>query len=45
MSLISLVLLIVGLFTNNGALLITAWLFAIADSIDTFRYRYFKNKD
>lgn len=44
MTVISLLLLIVGLFINNDALLLTSGLFAIAGAIDVFRYRYFKSK-
>lgn len=44
MIIISLMLLVAGLFTQNEALLYTSGLFAIASSIDTFRYKYFKNK-
>lgn len=43
MILLSIVLLIVGLFTNDDALLITSGLFAVASTIDAFRYKYFKN--
>lgn len=43
MILLSIVLLIVGLFTNDDALLITSGLFAIASAIDAVRYKYFKN--
>lgn len=42
MILISLVLLAVGLFADNDALIITSGLFGIASSIDTFTDKYFK---
>lgn len=45
MILISLVLLIVGLITVNDSLIIASGLFGIASSIDTFGFKYFKNKD
>lgn len=35
-------LLILGLFLANDALIIAAGLFAIADAITTFCYRFFK---
>lgn len=45
MILISLALLIVGLFTANDTLFIASGLFGIASSIDNFWYSYFKNKN
>lgn len=45
MVLISLALLIVGLFNRNEALIVASGLFAISSSIDTFRFKYFKKKD
>lgn len=45
MFLISLGLLIVGLFTANDTLFIASGLFGIASSIDNFWYGYFKNKN
>lgn len=41
MILITLALLLAGLFTRNEMLVIASGLFAIASSIDTFRYKYF----
>lgn len=44
MILISMALLLAGLFTRNEALVIASGLFAIASSISGFSYKYFKDK-
>lgn len=44
MILIAIVLLLAGLITRDDTLVLTSGLFTIAASIDTFRYKYFKNK-
>lgn len=44
MIIISLFLLILGVLDENDMMILAAGLFAIAGSIDTFRYKYFKNK-
>lgn len=39
---ISLLMLGFGLIDNNSVLIVTSGLFAIASSIDSFTYKYFK---
>lgn len=43
-SLISIVILIIGLFQQNDLTIVASAIFAIAGSIETFTTKYFKNR-
>lgn len=43
-SLMSLIVFIVACFVDRDALFVASGLFAIAGAIDSFAYKYFKNK-